>query len=104
MPSPPPQLFFARFRFCDRLGAYQFCSQTSSFPASSYQDYLTKDGASQCLAASCPQRAALQGKNYRLYGKTVNTPRRPYEKERLDKELKLCGTYGELFGSFAFRA
>jgi len=34
------------------------------------------------------------GKNYRNYGKTVKTPRRPYEKERLDKELKTCGTYG----------
>ena len=34
------------------------------------------------------------GKNYRNYGKVVNTPRRPYEAERLSHELKLCGIYG----------
>jgi small subunit ribosomal protein S9e len=34
------------------------------------------------------------GKNYIIYNKTSKSPRRPYEKERLDKELKLCGEYG----------
>lgn len=34
------------------------------------------------------------GKNYVLYSKTAKAPRRCYEKERLDKELKLCGEYG----------
>jgi len=34
------------------------------------------------------------GKNYRNVSKVAKTPRRPYEKERLDKELKLAGVYG----------
>merc|ERR1711908_224323 len=31
---------------------------------------------------------------YRNYGKTFKKPRRPFEKERLDAELKIVGEYG----------
>jgi len=34
------------------------------------------------------------GKTYRLCSKTYKHPRRPWEKARLDRELKLCGEYG----------
>jgi hypothetical protein len=36
------------------------------------------------------------GKTYRVYSKVWKTPRRCYEKERLDRELKLVGEYGQL--------
>merc|ERR1712032_1235291 len=31
---------------------------------------------------------------YRNYGKTFKKPRRPFEKERLDSEMKIVGEYG----------
>jgi len=34
------------------------------------------------------------GKSYRVYSKVWKTPRRCFEKERLDRELKLVGEYG----------
>ena len=33
-------------------------------------------------------------RNYNNFNKVWKAPRRPYEKERLDRELKLCGQYG----------
>ena len=33
-------------------------------------------------------------RNYRNYSKVSTTPRRPFEKERIDRELKICGQYG----------
>jgi small subunit ribosomal protein S9e len=35
-----------------------------------------------------------KSKDYHVYGKTTSAPRRPFEKERLDRELKLVGEYG----------
>ncbi|CAD8048628.1 unnamed protein product [Paramecium sonneborni] len=34
------------------------------------------------------------GKNYRNRSKTSDTPRKPFEKERLDNELQIIGKYG----------
>jgi small subunit ribosomal protein S9e len=34
------------------------------------------------------------GKTYRNYSSTYKTPRRPFEKERIDHELQLVGKYG----------
>lgn len=33
-------------------------------------------------------------KKYRLHSKTSTTPRRPFEKERIDYEVEICGKYG----------
>eukprot|EP00689_Sawyeria_marylandensis_P002673 EC824329.1.p1 GENE.EC824329.1~~EC824329.1.p1 ORF type:complete len:215 (+),score=110.36 EC824329.1:27-671(+) len=33
-------------------------------------------------------------RNYRIFSKTFSTPRRPHEKERIDRELEVCGKYG----------
>merc|ERR1719276_635473 len=33
-------------------------------------------------------------KSYRNYGKTFRKPKRPFEKERLDGEMKIVGEYG----------
>jgi small subunit ribosomal protein S9e len=33
-------------------------------------------------------------RNYRIFSKTFSTPRRPFEKERIDRELEVCGKYG----------
>lgn len=33
-------------------------------------------------------------KSYRTHSKTSSTPRKPYEKERLDQEIRICGEYG----------
>merc|ERR1712100_542720 len=33
-------------------------------------------------------------RNYRNFNRVSTTPRRPYERERLDRELRLVGQYG----------
>ena len=38
-------------------------------------------------------------RNYRKCSKTSKTPRRPFEKERIDAEMKLVGEYGRISGA-----
>ena len=38
-----------------------------------------------------PSLLTTQASQHRNYGKTSEPPRRPYEKERLDQEMKLLG-------------
>jgi len=33
-------------------------------------------------------------KSYRTHSRVANTPRRPFEKERLDSEMEVVGKYG----------
>ncbi len=40
-------------------------------------------------------------RKYRNFGKVYKSPRRPFEKERLDKEMKLVGEYGTLYSILA---
>ena len=41
-----------------------------------------------------PSPSLFRSTNTLLDRLTFNTPRRPYERERLDQELRICGEYG----------
>ncbi|KAL9644347.1 hypothetical protein ABK040_005806 [Willaertia magna] len=36
----------------------------------------------------------VHNRSYRVHTKVSSTPRRPFEKERMDRELRMCGKYG----------
>ena len=49
---------------------------------------------SGCLAKICRVAFELFHSNLFLDRLTFSTPRRPFERERLDQELRICGEFG----------
>ena len=46
------------------------------------------------VLAILPSPSLFRPNNVCVDRLTFNTPRRPYERERLDQELRICGEYG----------
>merc|ERR1719436_2175690 len=44
--------------------------------------------------SSCFRFGVMGKKSYQQYGKTFRKPKRPFEKDRLDGEMKIIGEYG----------